>query len=391
MNFLYLNETKNDLINYFISIISPQLCNSVLEVHTHSINMFNNLKMNFISNKKDKKIIKMFKLQNININNLTDDEKDRLFNKLKLDIFRMYIEKIYRWNNQQISEEYNRIKLETKTSDYFDNLIRACFKSYLLFISYEPNTDESFLDEKYLNNDFYKKMNIISFIHTCFLETFYFCENNYDYFLKKLKRNEINDIIKICIMNSIKKSIPDYNDIIKDYLKLNVKISKQDEVNKIKKLVKEVIEENNINLKTQNTIGGNNSSFINNANKHQNVNILNNQETSNESNKDELNEDINDEEVNEENVNEEDVNEEDVNEDNNEVSNKEHNEEKENILVEESKDENIDEYDDDNKVIVNNNNIDDIKTVSNLESNYIKSIRASEDKDMAEYFEKMVK
>ena len=81
MNFLYLNETKNDLINYFISIISPQLCNSVLEVHTHSINMFNNLKMNFISNKKDKKIIKMFKLQNININNLTDDEKDRLFNK----------------------------------------------------------------------------------------------------------------------------------------------------------------------------------------------------------------------------------------------------------------------------------------------------------------------
>lgn len=376
MNFLYLNETKNDLINYFISVISPQLCNSVLEVHTHSINMFNNLKMNFISNKKDKKIIKMFKLQNININNLTDDEKDRLFNKLKLDIFRMYIEKIYRWNNQQISEEYNRIKLETKTSDYFDNLIRACFKSYLLFISYDPNTDESFLDEKYLNNDFYKKMNIISFIHTCFLETFYFCENNYDYFLKKLKRNEINDIIKICIMNSIKKSIPDYNDIIKDYLKLNVKISKQAEVNKIKKLVKEVIEENNINLKTQNSIGGNNSSFINNANKHQNVNILNNQETSNESNKDELNEEV--------------VNEEDVNEDNNEVSNKENNEEKENILVEESKDENIDEYDD-NKVIVNNNNIDDIKTVSNLESNYIKSIRASEDKDMAEYFEKMVK
>jgi len=292
----------------------------------------------------------------------------------------MYIEKIYRWNNQQISEEYNRIKLETKTSDYFDNLIRACFKSYLLFISYDPNTDESFLDEKYLNNDFYKKMDIISFIHTCFLETFYFCENNYDYFLKKLKRNEINDIIKICIMNSIKKSIPDYNDIIKDYLKLNVKISKQDEVNKIKKLVKEVIEENNNNLKTQNTIGGNNSSFINNFNKHQNVNILNNQETSNESNKDELNEV----------VNEEVVNEEDVNEDNNEVSNKEHNEEKENILVEESKDENIDEYDDDNKVIVNNN-IDDIKTVSNLESNYIKSIRASEDKDMAEYFEKMVK
>lgn len=384
MNFLYLNETKNDLINYFISIISPQLCNSVLEVHTHSINIFNNLKMNFISNKKDKKIIKMFKLQNININNLTDDEKDRLFNKLKLDIFRMYIEKIYRWNNQQISEEYNRIKLETKTSDYFDNLIRACFKSYLLFISYDPNTDESFLDDKYLNNDFYKKMDIISFIHTCFLETFYFCENNYDYFLKKIKRNEINDIIKICIMNSIKKSIPDYNDIIKDYLKLNVKISKQDEVNKIKKLVKEVIEENNINLNTQNIVGGNNSSFINNVNKHQNVNILNNQEISN---KDEVNEN----EVSEEHNNEEDNNDNEEDENENEETNdknEENNNKEENILVEESKDENIDEYDD--KVIMNNN-IEDIKTVSNLESNYIKSIRASEDKDMAEYFEKMVK
>ena len=366
MNFLYLNETKNDLINYFISIISPQLCNSVLEVHTHSINMFNNLKMNFISNKKDKKIIKLFKLQNININNLTDDEKDGLFNKLKLDIFRMYIEKIYRWNNQQISEEYNRIKLETKTSDYFDNLIRACFKSYLLFISYNPDTDESFLDDKYLNNDFYKKMNIVAFIHTCFLETFYFCENNYDYFLKKIKRNEINDIIKICIMNSIKKSIPDYNDIIKDYLKLNVKISKQNEIDKIKKLVKEVIEENNINPNIKNTIGGNNSTFINNTNKHQNVNILDNQETSN-------------------NVNEEDIKE----ESNKEESNKEENDKNENILVEESEDNNIDEYDDDNGIV--NNNMEDIKTVSNLESNHIKSIRASEDKDMAEYFEKMVK
>ena len=47
MNFVYLNETKNDLINYLISIISPQLSNSVLEVHTHSINIFNNLKTNF--------------------------------------------------------------------------------------------------------------------------------------------------------------------------------------------------------------------------------------------------------------------------------------------------------------------------------------------------------
>ena len=376
MNFLYLNETKNDLINYFISIISPQLCNSVLEVHTHSINMFNNLKMNFISNKKDKKIIKLFKLQNININNLTDDEKDGLFNKLKLDIFRMYIEKIYRWNNQQISEEYNRIKLETKTSDYFDNLIRACFKSYLLFISYNPDTDESFLDDKYLNNDFYKKMNIVAFIHTCFLETFYFCENNYDYFLKKIKRNEINDIIKICIMNSIKKSIPDYNDIIKDYLKLNVKISKQNEIDKIKKLVKEVIEENNINPNIKNTIGGNNSTFINNTNKHQNVNILDNQETSNNVNEEDIKEESNKEESNKE-------------ESNKEESNKEENDKNENILVEESEDNNIDEYDDDNGIV--NNNMEDIKTVSNLESNHIKSIRASEDKDMAEYFEKMVK
>jgi hypothetical protein len=382
MNFVYLNETKNDLINYLISIISPQLSNSVLEVHTHSINIFNNLKTNFISNKKDKKIIKMFKLQNININNLTNDEKDRLFNKLKLDIFRMYIEKIYRWNNQQISEEYNRIKLETKTSDYFDNLIRACFKSYLLFISYNPNTDESFLDDKYLNNDFYKKMDIVSFIHTCFLETFYFCENNYDYFLKKIKRNEINDIIKICIMNSIKKSIPDYNDIIKDYLKLNVKISKQDEINKIKKLVKDVIEENNINLNTQNTVGGNNSSFINNVNKHQNVDILNNQETSND------NYESNNENNNEvSNKNNSEVSNKNNYESNNEVSIKDNNKEF-NEVSNENAEENIDEYDNDNVIV---NNINDINTVSNLETNYVKSIRASEDKDMSEYFEKMVK
>jgi len=54
----------------------------------------------------------------------------------------------------------------------------------------------------------------------------------------------------------------------------------------------------------------------------------------------------------------------------------------------ENAEENIDEYDNDNVIV---NNINDINTVSNLETNYVKSIRASEDKDMSEYFEKMVK
>lgn len=370
MNFLYLNETKNDFLNFFISIMTPQLSNSVLEVYNHVMDVYNNLEKVLVSNKQNNKLKQKFNLEKINFQNLSENEKKNIFQKLRSDIFKMYIEKIYRWNNQQITEEYNRIKITTKTIDYFDNLVKSCFKSYLLFISYDPTTENSFLDKKYLNDEFYNNINIVSFIHTCFLQTFSFCENNYDYFVKKIKKNEMNEIIKITVMNSIKISIPNYNDILKNYLQINQEINQEknqeNETQKIKSLIQEVLH-NDFNKQkfNNNTVINDNSDDILNKNifnkyNNNNVQILDN----NTNNTDDDEKNHNNSENNELNNNN------DVHEIFNDV--------KQDVNINENIKQEQDDY------------LNKLKTVSNLESNYIKSVRITEDKNMEEFFEKNV-
>ena len=85
----------------------------------------------------NEKIIKTFSLENVNYLKLDDKEKEVLLFKIKLDIFKMYSDQIYRWNDEQIKDEYSRLKNVTKSNDFMDNLIKANLKSHLFFITYK--------------------------------------------------------------------------------------------------------------------------------------------------------------------------------------------------------------------------------------------------------------
>ena len=51
-----------------------------------------------------------------------------------ITIFKMCLNDISGINNYEIENEYKRIKEKSNCADWFDNLIKASFKSYVLFL-----------------------------------------------------------------------------------------------------------------------------------------------------------------------------------------------------------------------------------------------------------------
>ena len=134
-----------------------------------------------------------------------------------------------------------RIKSESKFYEIFDSLIKACFKSYLLFFTFDPKTKTSkFNSEKYYDN-----INIRDFIHKCYIETYNFFQNNSELFLKKNKKPEINDNIKMCIITAIRKTLP-YNEMINEYLRINYEMqqNRNDDLNKMEEMINNIMDKN---------------------------------------------------------------------------------------------------------------------------------------------------
>ena len=76
-------------------------------------------------------------------------------------------------NDAEIEKAYRDIKISSNC-EYFDDLIRACFKSYVLFLTWDPKLEESM----YTDNTIYNQIPIKDFIHKCYIISCdYFKEN----------------------------------------------------------------------------------------------------------------------------------------------------------------------------------------------------------------------
>jgi hypothetical protein len=152
----------------------------------------------------------------------------------------MCLNDISSMNNFEIESEYKRIKENSGCEEWFDNLIKASFKSYVLFLTWNPKTSSS----KYIDNAFYNQISLKDFIHKCYIETCIFFHTNPEIFLKKGAKNEIYEIIKNCIEIGIKKTLP-YDEIIQEYLKINFDVENKDvnrtEINNIKTMVSQMM------------------------------------------------------------------------------------------------------------------------------------------------------
>jgi hypothetical protein len=224
MDFRYLTESKNEFNNFLCNIMIPHLYSGVSGMLDYSIQTYNLLE------EKRKK--------NKNINNPGI-----------IAIFKMCLGDIATINNFEIESEYKRIKEKSGCIEWFDNLIKASFKSYVLFLTWEPAISNS----KYADSDIYDKISIKDFIHKCYIETCNYFIDNPEIFLKKGMRKEIYDIIKNCIETAMKKSLP-YNDIIQEYLKINFtadnsKDNNKKEIDNIKNMVLHMISKNKYGTK----------------------------------------------------------------------------------------------------------------------------------------------
>jgi hypothetical protein len=218
MDFRYLTETKNEFNNFLCGILVPHLYEGISGVLEYSVQTFNMLEE---KQKKNKNV------QNPGI----------------VNIFKMCLGDVASINNYEIETEYKRIKENSGCSDWFDNLIRATFKSWVLFLTWNPETGNS----KYSDNEIYENISLKDFIHKCYVETCEYFKTNPEVFLKRTNKKEIFEIIKLCIETSIKKSLP-YNDIIQEYLKINFtaeqKQTSQKEIDNIKALLYKIMAKN---------------------------------------------------------------------------------------------------------------------------------------------------
>jgi hypothetical protein len=219
MDFRYLTESKNEFFNFLCEILTPNIYHGLCEMLEYSINMYNMLEER---RKRDKTI------NNPGI----------------VNIFKMCLRDISTLNNLEIENEYKKIKQNSKCSEWFDELIRCTFKSHVLFLTYDPSIENS----TYKENEIYNSLSIKDFIHRCYVESSEYFLDNSDIFVKKSDRKEkIFEIIKNCINNSIRKTLP-YNEILKEYMRINFTIEKKKEestkFSDIKQMVYEMINKN---------------------------------------------------------------------------------------------------------------------------------------------------
>jgi|688.fasta_scaffold66885_5 hypothetical protein len=137
-----------------------------------------------------------------------------------LKIFKNILKSVPTISNVNIEREMVRIRDNSKNADIFDNLVRSCFKSFIVLLTYNSSGKKC----KLVNERLHETIDIKLFIHKCYIECakqFY----NYpeifldDYPPLELQRNERDaiEIIKKSIIEGIRKSLP-MKQIIEEYL-----------------------------------------------------------------------------------------------------------------------------------------------------------------------------
>ena len=243
MDFRYLVETKNEFNNFLCGILVPHIFHGIKGMFKYSENVFEQIEQ---KNKRGA----------------------RINNPGIIQIFKKTLDGIKELNNHEIEEEYQRIKVKSGCVDFFDNLIRATFKSFVLFLTWDPKSEES----KYTDNEIYEDLSIKDFIHKCYIISCDYFKENPELFLNsKSNKKDIFEIIKNCIELALKKSLP-FNQIIEEYLQ--IEFTKKDskyskELADVKNLVNDMINNNKYGNRPQvnNIIKEDTEEFVNINNK----------------------------------------------------------------------------------------------------------------------------
>lgn len=135
-----------------------------------------------------------------------------------LIIFQTYLHNIQQWSQQRIEEETNRIKINSHTSEYFDDLIKAVIRSHIILLTYSNKMSNV------VAKTFYEQFTSEQFVHRCYTECGKNAHNNPSLFYHDRSaieliqnRAQIHCEIQKGIKRAIRKCLP-LPMILKEYL-----------------------------------------------------------------------------------------------------------------------------------------------------------------------------
>tara|TARA_B100001093_G_C26838189_1_gene1019310 strand:+ start:298 stop:1494 length:1197 start_codon:yes stop_codon:yes gene_type:complete len=146
------------------------------------------------------------------LNSIYNKAKEISNNDNILKIFQSFLKRIPKWTDEILDTEVNRIKNNCKDYELLYNLIRASIKANLRVLVYSPIQN---CDIKPIDPLLYENLDFKEFIHNIYIECAREIWNNpyllyHDYPPIEIKRNQRDtiDLIKKCIEESIRKSLP---------------------------------------------------------------------------------------------------------------------------------------------------------------------------------------
>jgi len=133
-------------------------------------------------------------------------------------IFQKLLQTVGNWTTIEVDKETNRIKQNSGTSEYLDDLVKAVVKSNIILLSYS-NTVSNFIAQSYYNT-----LTTGSLVHRCYIECAKDAHNNPFLYFEDIspmdyKRNQViaQQNIQSGIIKGIRKVLP-IPLILKEYL-----------------------------------------------------------------------------------------------------------------------------------------------------------------------------
>ena len=190
-----IGEIKQEYTTFLVDVLTPLIYEGIKSIYKDSI-------------KANEQLIESSK-SNPDINVMS-----------VLKIFQLGLKEIPKYNYDILQTETNRIKVESKCGEWFEDLLKGVVKSYILLLTMS-NKDNELMDKKY-----YEDIRATDFIHKCYIECAKSIYNNVELFWDQelssieIKRNQkiILDIIKESVASGIRKMLP-MRLILREFLK----------------------------------------------------------------------------------------------------------------------------------------------------------------------------
>jgi hypothetical protein len=157
--------------------------------------------------------------------------------------FQMFLKDVQTLNVNIMEKETARIRNLSKCADIFDDLIKSVIKSYIVLLTYTSSGRKC----RIIHEKYHQRINISTFIHTCYIECSRLFYDHCHLFWHELESNQIKQnqqiiyqLIKVGILKAIKIILP-MKSILEEYLKNDYIDDNESEYTKhenIKKLLK---------------------------------------------------------------------------------------------------------------------------------------------------------